>query len=304
MRLTLDSLYVLDAIARKGSFAAASEELHRVPSAITYTVQKLEQDLDIALFDRSGHRAKLTSAGEKLLQDGRHLLRAAAELEHSVKRVATGWEVELAIAVDDLIPLTRIYPLVAAFYAENHGTRLRIITEVFGGTWDALAAGRADLAIGVSGEGPAGGGYATRALGEMAFVFVVTPDHPLAGSSAPLTSDEILRYRAIAAADSSRNIPPRTSYLLSGQDVLTVPDMRAKLEAHRMGLGVGFVPRTMIKDDLAAGRLIIKEVACPVPEPRLFIAWRNAREGNALIWFLDRMEDPALLARFLGEEWI
>ena len=57
MKLSLDGLLVLDAIARKGSFAAAAEELHRVPSAITYTVQKLEQDLGVTLFDRSGHRA-------------------------------------------------------------------------------------------------------------------------------------------------------------------------------------------------------------------------------------------------------
>ncbi len=42
MRLSLDALLVLDAIERKGSFAAAAHELHRVPSAITYTVQKLE----------------------------------------------------------------------------------------------------------------------------------------------------------------------------------------------------------------------------------------------------------------------
>ena len=68
MRLTLDALIVLDAIDRKGSFAAAAEELHRVPSAITYTIQKLEQGLDVVLFDRSGHRAHLTPAGRKLLE--------------------------------------------------------------------------------------------------------------------------------------------------------------------------------------------------------------------------------------------
>lgn len=54
MRLTLDALQVLDAIERRGSFAAAAEALFRVPSAITYTVQKLEQDLTVPLFDRSG----------------------------------------------------------------------------------------------------------------------------------------------------------------------------------------------------------------------------------------------------------
>ncbi|MDI1230208.1 MAG: LysR family transcriptional regulator [Methylobacter sp.] len=48
--ITLDALEVLDAIARKGSFAAAANELYRVPSVISYTVQKLEQDLDVVLF--------------------------------------------------------------------------------------------------------------------------------------------------------------------------------------------------------------------------------------------------------------
>lgn len=302
MRLTLDALAVLDAIARKGSFAAAAEELYRVPSAITYTINKLEQDLKVDLFDRSGHRARLTSAGEKLLQDGRHLLRAAQDLESSVKRVATGWEAELTLAVDDLIPLAKIYPLISDFYAGNAGTQLHVTTEVLGGSWDALATGRADLAIGASGEGPPGGGYATRLLGDMEFVFVVPPGHPLASAIHPLSSEDIFQYRAIASADSSRNLPPRTSYLLSGQDVLTVPGMRAKLEAHRLGLGVGFVPRTLAEEDLAAGRLIMKEVACIAPTPRLFIAWRAAHTGKALTWFLERLNDEGLLARLIAKK--
>ncbi|MDX1654422.1 MAG: LysR family transcriptional regulator, partial [Candidatus Competibacteraceae bacterium] len=101
MRLTLDALAVLDAIDRRGSFAAAAAELTRVPSAITYTIQKLEHDLGVAVFDRSGHRARLTPAGRRLLEEGRQLLRAAGDLERSVKRVATGWETDLCIAVAD-----------------------------------------------------------------------------------------------------------------------------------------------------------------------------------------------------------
>src|ERR1039458_2184897 len=97
MKLTLDALQVMDAIERQGSFAAAAAELHRVPSALTYSVQKLEQDLDVLLFDRSGPRARLTPAGQELMQEGRDLLRAAGELECRVKRVATGWGAEPGI---------------------------------------------------------------------------------------------------------------------------------------------------------------------------------------------------------------
>jgi DNA-binding transcriptional LysR family regulator len=294
MRLTLDALAVLDAIDRGGSFAAAAETLHRVPSAITYSVQKLEQDLDVALFDRSGHRARLTGVGARLLEDGRHLLRAAAALEAGVREMATGWEAELRVAVADLIPMAHLFDLAEDFYALDHSTRLRFGHEVLGGVWDALVSGRADLAVGASGDGPASGGYATRALGTVPFVFVTAPHHPLARLPEPLAEERILTHRAVAAADTSRTLPPLTSGLLTGQDVLTVPGMAEKVEAHRRGLGVGYVPRFLVEDDLRAGRLVARRVESAVPSPTLAVAWRARNEGKALRWFLDRLEDPAV----------
>jgi DNA-binding transcriptional LysR family regulator len=300
MRLTLDALIVLDAIDRKGSFAAAAEELHRVPSAITYTVQKLEQGLDIVLFDRSGHRAHLTPAGSKLLEDGRHLLRAAGELELTVKRIATGWEAELRIAMIDLLPLATLNPLFERFYAEGHRTQLKLSTEVFGGGWDALVDDRADLVVGATGESPAGGGYATRLLGEMPFVFVVPPGHPLADAPEPLSDELLLRHRAVAAADSSRRLPPRTSALLGGQQVLTVPTIGDKHLAHVAGLGIGFMPAWMIAEDLATGRLLQRKVSNPLqPHPRLMLAWKNQHKGRALRWFVEQLEDASLFAGML-----
>jgi molybdenum-dependent DNA-binding transcriptional regulator ModE len=113
--LTLDALQLLDAIARRGSFAAAAAELGRVPSAITYAVRKLEDDLDVLLFDRRGYRAQLTAAGEELLREGRSLLLAADELTRRVQRVADGWERELRIALDTIIPFERLLPLIDGF---------------------------------------------------------------------------------------------------------------------------------------------------------------------------------------------
>ncbi len=300
MRLTLDALIVLDAIDRKSSFAAAAEELHRVPSAITYTIQKLEQGLDVVLFDRSGHRAQLTPAGRKLLDDGRHLLRAAGELELTVKRIATGWEAELRIAITDLLPLATLHPLLETFYAEGHGTQLRLSVEVFGGAWDALVDDRADLVIGATGESPTGGGYATRLLGEMPFVFVLPPGHPLTEAPEPLGDEQLQQHRAIAAADSSRRLPPRTSALLGGQQVLTVPTIRDKHRAHLAGLGIGFMPRWMVADDLAAGRLLQREVSNPLqPYPRLLLAWKQQHKGRALRWFVEHLEDAVPFAGML-----
>lgn len=291
MRLTLEALEVLDAIQRRGSFAAAAEAVHRVPSAITYIVQKLEEDLGVTLFDRGGHRAVLTDAGKELLREGQHLLNAAHELELRVKRVATGYEVELRVAVNDLIPWDRLIPLVEEFYQTACGTRLRMCAEVYGGAWDALMSDRADLVIGAPAEGPAGGGYVTRPLGQAEWAFMVAPTHPLAGAPEPIPPEEILKYRSIAAADSSRNLPPRTSGMLSGQDVLTVPDMYIKIAFQRAGLGVGYLPLHMTRDDVEAGRLIVKQVVEPKPAGPMYVAWRTGHKGKALEWWVGRLQE-------------
>ncbi|MGE5096244.1 MAG: LysR family transcriptional regulator [Betaproteobacteria bacterium] len=299
-RLTLEALEVLDAIDRRGSFAAAAEELHRVPSAITYSVRQLEEMLGIQVFDRRGHRAVLTQAGLELLAEGRRLLRAASDLECRVQQVAKGWEAELRIALDALVAVENVYGLLRDFYAANTGTRLRISQEVLAGTWDALVSGRADLAIGAAGEAPAGRSYPTRALGTVPLVLVAAPSHPICAEPQPLSDEAILAHRAVSIGDTSRTLPVRTVGLLSGQDVLTVPSLEAKAAAHVAGLGVGFLPRRLAEREAGAGRLRILEVEHPRPPADLVFAWRSGTGGRALRWFVRRLEEPAVAQALLA----
>ena len=304
MRLSLDALQVLDAIDRKGSFAAAAAELHRVPSAITYTVKQLEQDLDVLLFDRRGHRAKLTPAGHELLNEGRQLLRAAADLECRIQQVAKGWETELRIAVDTVIGPEKLFPLVKDFYREASGisaTSIRISTEVLGGSWDALVSERADLVIGASGDTPSGGGFASLPLGRIQFAFVAAPLHPINREAQPLAESTITRYRAISVADTTRNLLPRTVGLLSGQDVLTLPTMSAKVSAHIEGLGVGFLPLALAEVESRAGRLNVLPVEIAKPAGDVVIAWRPNRTGKALRWFLARLQVPSTIDMLMSD---
>ena len=292
MGLTLDALTVLDAIDRRGSFAAAGRELDRVPSAITYVVRRLEEDLDVLLFDRRGHRARLTGAGRTLVDAGRRLLIAAAEVEQRVHRVATGWEAQLRVAVDSLVPMARVLPLVAAYYhdCQDRGaghTHLILSREVLGGTWDALAEGRADFVLGAPGEPPPGGGYRMRTLADMATVFAVAPRHPLAAAAEPLPETLIVQFRGIVAADTSRRLAPRSLGTLAGQQTMTVPDLETKLAAQVAGLGCGYLPLSVAATEIAAGRLVVKSVEDPRPPQRIHAAWRIPRPGHALAWWID-----------------
>src|SRR5450830_1336925 len=117
LKLSLDALLTVDTIARRGSFAAAAKELFRVPSTISYTVSKLEEDLGVQLFERFGPRVELTAAGAELLKEGRYLLKAALDLEHRVRRVASGWETELSVGMDSMFSAVALADDVRAFYA-------------------------------------------------------------------------------------------------------------------------------------------------------------------------------------------
>ena len=303
--LTPEALTMMDAIARSGSFAAAARQLGKVPSALTYSVRQLEDALDVLLFDRRSRQAKLTAAGQELLDEGRRLLEQIDAVANRVKRVATGWETQLAVAVDDAISRTTILELCEAFYEPSPPTRLRIRTEVLSGTWEALVTGHADLAIGVGSERDLPSGLAIKDLGTLDFVFAVAPHHPLAGHTEPIDDAELVRHRAIAVADSAQRLAPMTVNLLPGQDVFTVGSMQAKIDALLRGLGCGFVPEPMVRDQLGAGRLVAKAVQRARTAARLGYAWRlpaggrgatsrgKAQPGSALRWWLDALERPA-----------
>jgi DNA-binding transcriptional LysR family regulator len=317
--LTPDALAMIDTIARTGSFAAAARELGKVPSALTYSVRQLEDALDVLLFDRRSRQAKFTAAGEELLNEGRRLLAEGAAVAQRVKRVASGWETQLSVAVDDVVSRRTLFELCEAFYALDPqgkagagtlgnggpGTRLKLRTEVLAGTWEALVSGQADLAVGVGIHSPPPG-VALEPLGELEFVFAVAPQHPLAAAAEPISDVELLRWRAVAVADSAHHMSPLTLNLLPGQDVLTVSSMAAKVEALLRGLGCGYVPEPMVREHLAAGRLLRKRTLRPNPPAKMGYAWRcgagrreRATLGLGLQWWLKQLAVPTTRSALL-----
>ncbi|RJG00443.1 LysR substrate-binding domain-containing protein [Noviherbaspirillum sedimenti] len=299
LRISLDALQIIDTIDRRGSFSAAGKELFRVPSTISYTVSKLEDELGVQLFERMGPKVSLTPAGQELLKEGRYLLKAASDLESRVRRVASGWETELAIGMDAMFSAAALQDDIAAFCQVADQTRLRLAQEVLSGSWEALLDRRVDLLVGAAGAGPSGGGYTAEAIGRLPFVFVVAPSHPLAGISRRLAKADLHEHRAIAVADSARHMAVRTVGLLFGQDTLTVGDMRTKYQFHVAGLGFGFLPAPYARAAIADGLLVEKNVEEPKPDETFYMAWRTGEEGAALKWWIERMRTAAPFERLV-----
>jgi DNA-binding transcriptional LysR family regulator len=188
---------------------------------------------------------------------------------------------------------------INAFYQVAQQTRLRVVKETLSGAWEALLDRRADLLVGVAGDGPAGGGYVSHPIGKINFVFAVAPSHPLAAVEGPLDRVALQRYRAISVADSARQMAPRTVGLLLGQDALTVPDMKTKFQYQLAGMGFGFLPEPCARAAIAAGLLVEKQVEEPKPAETFYLAWRSGENGAALNWWIARMRQPDLFERLV-----
>jgi molybdate transport repressor ModE-like protein len=294
--LTPEVIRLIGAIHRSGSMAAAARELGVVPSALTYRIRQVEDALDVLLFDRSSRQARLTVAGGELLREGNRLLLELDAIANRVKRVATGWEPQLTLAVDSVISRLTMMELCEAFFAMAPPTRLRLREEALSGTLDALSSGQADLAIGVALEPALNKSIQSRPLGNLHFIYAVAPHHPLALAAEPVSDAMLMPHRAVAVADSVQRGSGVTTGLLGGQDIFTVPGMQEKLDAQLRGLGGGFLPEYLARPYIATGRLVEKQMQRATRVIPLRYAWRcsNARtEGHALQWWLRQLGLPA-----------
>lgn len=188
-----------------------------------------------------------------------------------------------------------VWDLVEQFYQLNLGTRIKLSQEVYGGVWDSLIFGRSDIVIGAPGDCPLSNGINSKSMGMLRFVFVVTPQHPLANMPEPLQNLDILQYRSVVAADSSRNLVPMTSGVLSGQDILTVPTLSHKLNAQIAGLGVGYLPEHLARDAIQKGALIVKQVAESKPDTAMYIGWNAQAQGQAHRWWIQKLQQAEFL---------
>ncbi|MBL5963998.1 LysR family transcriptional regulator [Lelliottia amnigena] len=303
MKPLLDVLIILDALEKEGSFAAASAKLFKTPSALSYTVHKLESDLNIQLLDRTGHRARFTRTGQMLLEKGREVLHTVRELEKQAVKLHQGWENELVIGVDDTFPFSLLTPLIEAFYQRHSVTRLKFINGVLGGSWEALTQGRADIIVGALHEPPQSSEFGFARLGVLEQVFVVATHHPLAEEPEPISRRVIKGCRAIVVGDSSLPECAVSSQLLDDQEAITVFDFKTKLELQISGLGCGYLPRYLAQRFIETGALVEKQVMAQNHSESVWVGWNEQTAGLASAWWRDEiLANSAIAAVYTSPE--
>src|SRR5262245_1882267 len=298
--LTLDQMRVFVAVAECGSFRAAAVRLSRVQSAVSHAIRNLEDQLRIALFDRSGHRPTLTPEGRALLADVRAILLKVDSMRARALAFGEGVELGLAIALDPQFPLGLAAAALKDLHDAYSSVSVQLWTAPLGAAIAALLKGQCALAI-TAADLP----DPRMQLEAMSFVpraAVAAATHPLAARSKtgkPLTAAELAGHLQIVVPDPSPLTEGRDFGVLS-PGTWRVSDNATKHALILAGIGWGSLPLWLVERDLAQGRLVRVAAAEFGQRGETFVRAYLARRTDQPLGPAARALREALLRRAVG----
>ncbi|MES2742487.1 MAG: LysR family transcriptional regulator [Pseudomonadota bacterium] len=243
-------------VAHHASFTKAAAELGVSPSALSQTVRALEKRLGVRLLDRSTRRVGVTEIGIGFLRDAQPALAALSSAIEGVGELRDRPAGLLRLNVSRTAADILIMPHLAAFLEAYPDITVELhcdnaLVDMVGGGFDAGIRLGENLAQDVVAL-PLGGRHR--------LATIAAPRY-LAGRTAPLTPEDLLRHRCINARLPSGIY--RWQFSQQGRDIdIEVPgplianDGELVLQAARAGIGIACAFEVVVQEDIAAGRLV------------------------------------------------
>jgi len=256
-------LKVFRTAARHLNFRIAAEELLLTQPAITQQVKALEAELGAALFDRANGKLSLTAAGGALLPFADRLAELAQEARQAVAATTNSNAGTLTIAASQTIGQYLLPRLLAAFLAENPKVEISVLGGNTQTVLEALSDHRAQIALI---EGPAlRRDVHVEPFMEDHMVCVVPVGHDWADEEVRLSQLRDVPLVTRELGSGSRRIVEdaieQSGVALRDLNIhMTFDSTEGLLSAVEAGLGVGFVSRWAVRNQLALGTLRIARV--------------------------------------------
>ncbi|MCT2580483.1 LysR family transcriptional regulator [Mesorhizobium sp. M1A.F.Ca.IN.022.07.1.1] len=286
---TLDQLQILVAVADTGSFSAAGRKLNRAQSVVSYGIANLEAQLGLKLFEREGLREpQLTDVGKAMLEDARRMIGVLQRIRSRADGYRQGLEAEVNLSVDVALPSPALVRVLKAFEAQFPAVMLRLYIGSLGLIVDQVVNGQSDLGFGgLQGDADVN----LLRIGFISLVPAAAPDHPLAKLPKPIAIEDLRDHIQLVVSDQSERTRGR-DYGVFAYRTWRLTDVRTKHALMREGLGWGGLPRWLIADDIASGRLVELDLE-PYREVRapMYAMHRNDRSPKpAASWLIDEFK--------------
>jgi DNA-binding transcriptional LysR family regulator len=249
-RTTVEQWSVLAAVVDQGGFVQAAASLHRSQSAVSYTLARLQEALQVPLLTIEGRKAVLTPHGAALLKRARPLVREMQALEQLAQSLKQGWEPQLRLAVDAAFPRDRLLAILAELQGLCPQTDVQFADEVLSGAEEAILEARADVVV--TTRVPAS--VLSEPLFTVIFMAVAHKDHALLKLERALTQSDLASHLQVVVRDSGIR-HPRDEGWLNAHRRCTVSSMDASLATVLSGLAFAWLPEHLVQPALEDGRL-------------------------------------------------
>lgn len=289
-RMTLDQLQMLIAVAEFGSFSAAARKLSRVQSAVSQSIQSLEDALELQLFDRSQKIPRLTDAGRAVLADARRIVSGADALRARAKSIATVAEPEISLAIEQVFPNDVLVESLGDFRTRYPLVSVTLFAEGLGGPEQSLLEGNARLSI-YSPALDGMPGIQMRFLGDVPISAVSSVQHPLARVEGLISQTELDEHVQLTLTDRTK----RYRGVVMGSRTWSFVDQINRLDFVRSGFGWCTMPTHLAWPYLQSGELVELKLAIHQGRPLLFPLYAAYKAdqppGPAAQWLLQTLQE-------------
>ena len=251
------------ALAASGNFSRAAEERHMTQPAFSRRIRHLEEWLGTELFDRSGQPARLTAAGEWLRETAEEILARVARVPGEARAVAEADSSTLRFAATHALSFTFLPAWLCGLESRTAVGPVTLVSDVLSRCETLLAERQVQFVLAHAPAGAPGGLRDEAALharvGDDELLPVAAPDADGRPRHAP--ADAGVRLLAYSAESGLGRIlrEQRGAALdrLGAQPVFTAHLASVLRSMALDGRGLAWLPRSLIADDLAAGRLVV-----------------------------------------------
>ncbi|MDV3442907.1 LysR family transcriptional regulator [Pseudomonas otitidis] len=288
MHWNLEQIRVFVAVAEGRSFSSVARDLRRAQSAVSNAVALLEEDLGVALFDRSsGRQPRLTLEGAALLEEAREVLRQCQRLEGRAQGLSRGEEARLRLAQDEAMPYQPVLASLEALGAAFPLLEVQLASSAQGDVARKLLERRADLGLLFHHEHMPDALERQR-LGTIEMVTVCGATHALAASGYA-DRRELVRHRQILMAPQDSHYPGGEQL---GPQVWRADSFYVMAELVMRGLGWAWLPRHVAQYPAYQGHLV--ELRSDWTPPSLvveLVCRRDEALGPAALWLADQLAE-------------
>jgi len=179
--MDIESLRAFVAVARTGSFSAATTDLFITQPAVSKRIAALECHLNHSLFDRLGKKVRLTEAGEALLPHALKILQSIGDTERLIREKSGEIFGTLRVATSHHIGLHHLPPVLRSFASIHRDVNLQFDFLDSEQAHDKLLKGECELAI-VTLSPTLQLPLVGEVLWRDPLYFVVSQNHPLANA--------------------------------------------------------------------------------------------------------------------------